>query len=70
MNNGVALVDTLKQLIKCVDEMAVHKENGLEIQKDKCGKCFGKLAEVSEKLDGALNVLAGEYPISSKIPHF
>ena len=58
MKNGVALVDTLKQLIKCVDEMAVHKENGLGFQKDKCGKCFGKLAEVSENLDGALNVLA------------
>ena len=58
MKNGVALVDTLKQLIKCVDEIAVHKENGLEIQKDKCGKCFGKLTEVSENLDGALNILA------------
>ena len=58
MKNGVALVDTLKQLIKCVDEIAAHKENGLEIQKNKCGKCFGRLAEVSEKLDGALSVLA------------
>ena len=58
MKNGVALVDTLKQLIKCVDEIAVHKENGLGFQKDKCGKCFDKLADVSENLDGALNVLA------------
>ena len=58
MKNGVALVDTLKQLIKCVDEMAVHRENGLEIQKDKCGKCFDRLTEVSENLDGALNILA------------
>ena len=57
-DNGVALVDTLKQLILCVDELAVHRESGLKVQTEKCGKCFGKLAEVSENLDGALNVLA------------
>ena len=58
MKNGVALVDTLKQLIKCVDELAVHREGGLGIQKEKCGKCYNRLTEVSENLDGALNVLA------------
>ncbi|MDD5474468.1 MAG: tetratricopeptide repeat protein [Candidatus Methanoperedens sp.] len=58
MKNGVALVDTLKQLIKCIDEMAVHREGGLGIQKEKCGKCYNRLTEVSVNLDGALNVLA------------
>ncbi|MFU8767838.1 MAG: hypothetical protein ACNA7I_09310, partial [Candidatus Methanoperedens sp.] len=58
MDKGVELVDTLKQLIKCVDELAVHRANGLGIQKEKSGKCYNKLVEVSENLDGALNVLA------------
>ncbi|MFA4934653.1 MAG: tetratricopeptide repeat protein [Candidatus Methanoperedens sp.] len=58
MENGVALVDTLKQLIQCIDEMAVFREGGLGIQKEKCGRCFGELTKVSENLDGALNVLA------------
>ncbi|MCZ7399952.1 MAG: tetratricopeptide repeat protein [Candidatus Methanoperedens sp.] len=58
MKNGVALVDTLIQLITCVDELAVHKASGLGIQKEKCGKCYNKLTEVSENLDGALNVIA------------
>jgi tetratricopeptide (TPR) repeat protein len=58
IKNGVALVDTLIQLIKCVDELAVHRASGLEFQKEKCGKCYNKLTEVSENLDGALNVIA------------
>lgn len=58
LENGVVLVDTLKQLIQCIDEMAVFREDGLRIQKEKCGRCFGELTKVSEKLDGALNVLA------------
>ncbi len=58
MENGVALVDTLKQLIQCIDEMAVYTNVGLKGLKEKCGRCFGELTKVSEKLDGALSVLA------------
>ncbi len=58
MKNGVALVDTLIQLIICVDELAVHRTSGLGIQKEKCGKCYNRLTEVSENLDGALNIIA------------
>jgi tetratricopeptide (TPR) repeat protein len=57
LNNGAALVDTLKQLIKCVDELAEHRKMGLHIQEEKLGKCYNNLLEVSEKLDGALKVI-------------
>jgi len=58
LNNGVALVDTLKQLIKCVDELAEHRKMGLHIQEERLGKCYNNLLEVSEKLDGALKIIA------------
>ena len=57
MNDGVVLVDTLKQLIKCVDKLPIHKKNWLDNQKVKSGKCYNKLVDVSENLDGALNVI-------------
>ena len=56
--NGAALVDTLKQLIKCVDELAEHRKMGLHIQEERLGKCYNNLLEVSEKLDGALKIIA------------
>lgn len=56
--NGAALVDTLKQLIKCVNEMAEHRKIGLHIQEERLGKCYNNLIDVSEKLDGALGVIA------------
>ncbi len=58
LNNGAALVDTLKQLIKCVDELAEHRKVGLHIQEEKLGKCYNSLIEVSEKLDGALKIIS------------
>ena len=58
LNNGAALVDTLKQLIKCVDELAEHRKMGLHIQEERLGKCYNNLLEVSEKLDGALKIIA------------
>lgn len=57
LNNGAALVDTLKQLIKCVDELANHRKMGLHIQEEKLGKCYNNLLEVSEKLDSALKII-------------
>jgi len=57
LNNGAALVDTLKQLIKCVDELAEHRKVGLRIQEERLGKCYNNLLEVSEKLDGALKII-------------
>ncbi len=58
LNNGAALVDTLKQLIKCVDELAEHRATGLHIQEERLGKCCSNLIDVSEKLDGALKIIA------------
>ncbi len=58
LDNGVALVDTLKQLIKCVNELAEHRATGLHIQEEKLGKCYSNLIDVSEKLDGALGIIA------------
>ncbi len=58
LNNGAALVDTLKQLIKCVDELAEHRKVGLHIQEERLGKCYNNLLEVSGKLEGALKVIA------------
>jgi tetratricopeptide (TPR) repeat protein len=58
MENGIALVDTLKQLIQCIDKMAVYTSVGLKGQKEECGRCFSELIKVSGKLDGALSVLA------------
>jgi tetratricopeptide (TPR) repeat protein len=58
LDNGTALVDTLKQLIKCVDELAEHRKMGLHIQEERLGKCYNNLLEVSEKLEGALKVIA------------
>ncbi len=63
-NNGAAFVDTLKQLIKCVDELAEHQKMGLHIQEERLGKCYNNLLEVSEKLEGALKVIA-EHSIES-----
>jgi tetratricopeptide (TPR) repeat protein len=58
LKKGVDLVETLKQLIKCVDELAEHRKMGLHIQEERLGKCYNNLLEVSEKLDGALKVIA------------
>jgi len=65
LNNGAALVDTLKQLIKCVDELADHRKMGLHIQEERLGKCYNNLLEVSEKLDGALKIIA-EHSVEAK----
>jgi tetratricopeptide (TPR) repeat protein len=56
--NGVALVDTLRQLIKCVDELAEHRKMGLHSQEERLGKCYNNLIEVSYNLEGALKVIA------------
>ncbi len=58
LSNGAALVDTLRQLIKCVNELAEHRKIGLHIQEERLGKCYINLRDVSEKLDGALKVIA------------
>lgn len=58
LKKGVDLVETLKQLIKCVDELAEHRKMGLHIQEERLGKYYNNLLEVSEKLDGALKIIA------------
>ena len=56
INNGVALVDTLEQLINCVDELSNQKANGVNVQ-EYLKKCYDNLIEVSTKLEGALKVI-------------
>ncbi len=58
LENGVALVKTLKQLTKCVDELAEHQVSGLSVQEDKLGKCYNNLLKVSENLQGLLKVIS------------
>lgn len=58
LKNGIALIDTLKQLIHCVDELAEHSAIGLHIQEERLGKCYKNLIEVSEKLEGALKIIS------------
>jgi Flp pilus assembly protein TadD len=58
LKNGAALVDTLKQLIKCVDELAEHRKIGLDVQEEILGKYYSNLIEVSDKLDGTLKILS------------
>jgi hypothetical protein len=56
LNNGVALVDTLEQLINCVDELSSQKASGVNVQ-EYLKKCYENLIEVSKNLDGALKVI-------------
>ncbi|MFZ2411778.1 MAG: tetratricopeptide repeat protein [Candidatus Methanoperedens sp.] len=56
LNNGVALVDTLEQLINCADELSNQRASGVNIQ-EYFKKCYDNLIEVSTKLDGALKVI-------------
>ncbi|NJD76491.1 MAG: tetratricopeptide repeat protein [Candidatus Methanoperedens sp.] len=58
LNKGVALVETLKQLIKCVDELAEHRKYGNKVKEEKLGKCLNNLIEVSNEMEGALKVIA------------
>ncbi len=57
-NNGVALVETLKQLIKCADGLVEHRKFGLKTQEKRLGKCYKNLIDVSEKLDGAFKIIS------------
>ncbi len=56
LNNGIALVDTLEQLINCVDELSNQKASGVSLQ-EYSKKCYDRLIEVSTKLDGVLKVI-------------
>lgn len=58
LNKGVELVITLRQLIKCVNELAEHRKIRLHNKEEKLGKCYKNLIEVSYNLEGALKVLA------------
>ena len=58
LKKGVTLVETLKQLIKCVNELAEHRKIGLNVQEEKLGKCLNNLIEVSNEMEGALKVIA------------
>ncbi len=63
-NNGIALVETLKQLIKCVDELAEHRKIGPHIKEERLGECYNDLIEVSEKLNGAFKTIS-DYALES-----
>ena len=56
--NGVALVDSLKQLVKCVDELAEQKAIGLPIQEERLEKCYNNLITVNDNLGGVLKVIS------------
>ncbi len=56
-DTGIIFVDTLKQLTKCVNELAEHQVTGLKPQEDRLRKCYFSLIKVSENLDGALKLL-------------
>jgi len=58
LKKGIALVETLIQLMKCVNELAEHRKIGLKIQEENLGKCLNNLFEVSNNLEGALKVIA------------
>ena len=54
-NKGVTFVDTLVQLIKCVDELSNQKASGVDVE-EYLKKCYYNLIDVSDKLEGALKI--------------
>ena len=58
LDRGIALVDSLKQLVKCVDELAEQKAIGLKIQEERLGKCYNNLTNVNDNLGGVLKVIS------------
>ena len=55
---GLALVDSLKQLVKCADKLAEQKVIGLKIQEERLGKCYKNLIKVNENLGGVLGIIS------------
>jgi tetratricopeptide (TPR) repeat protein len=51
---GVALVASLKQLIKCVDELAYYTARRSSLQKKRLKECYKTLEDVSSKIEGGL----------------
>ena len=58
LEKGTTLVKTLKQLLKCVDELAEYQVSGLSVQEDKLGNCYNNLLKVSENLQGPFKVIS------------
>ncbi len=51
---GVALVAALKELIKCVDELAYYTARKSSLQKKRLKECYKTLEDVSSKVEGGL----------------
>ncbi|MDP3104233.1 MAG: tetratricopeptide repeat protein [Candidatus Methanoperedens sp.] len=51
---GAALVAALKQLIKCVDELAYYTARKSSLQKKRLKECYKTLEDVSSKVEGGL----------------
>ena len=58
LKTGIALVDSLKQLVKCVDKLAEQRAVGLIIQEERLGKCYDNLTKVNENLGGVLGIIS------------
>ena len=55
---GTALVDSLKQLVNCVDKLAEQKVIGFKIQEERLGRCYDNLTKVNENLGGVLGIIS------------
>ena len=58
LNGGMALVESLRQLVKCVDELAEQKAIGLKIQEERLEKCYNNLTNVNDNLGGVLGLIS------------
>ena len=58
LEKGIALVDSLKQLVKCADKLAEEKAIGLNTQGKRLWKCQDNLTEVNDNLDGVLGIIS------------
>ncbi len=56
LEKGILLVDTLEQLIYCVNEFLNQKASGMNVQ-EYSSKCYNKLISVSERLVGANKII-------------
>ncbi|MCK5661400.1 MAG: tetratricopeptide repeat protein, partial [Methanosarcinales archaeon] len=58
LKTGIALVDSLKQLVKCADKLAEQKVIGFKIHEERLGKCYDNLTKVNENLGGVLGIIS------------
>ena len=58
LEKGTALVDSLKQLVKCADKLAEEKAIGLNTRGKRLWKCQDNLTKVNDNLDGVLGIIS------------